>query len=120
MNLDHPHYVPDRMLSRVLDECYCGHQLSSSSTKEADTDCNMVCSGDSTEICGAGDRLTVFSSGTSPGTNPGPNGWASLACYSDSTSARTLRYSESVPAGSSGMTVAQCTATCQVSRKTHV
>ena len=92
-------------------ECYCGDQLLA--TKEPDTDCNMACSGNKTESCGGGNRLSVFSAGNIPTTNPGPGGWASLGCYADSTSARILRYTEAVPAGASGMTVAQCTAICQ-------
>ena len=95
------------------DECYCDHELASSSTKEADADCNMACSGDSAEVCGAGNRLTVFSTEAAPIANPGPDGWAFLGCYSDSTGARTLRYRESV-SSDSGLSVAQCTATCRV------
>ena len=80
----------------------------------------MPCAGNAAEVCGAGNRLTVFSTSTSTGpvANPGPNGWTSLGCYDDSSSARTLQNPEGVPAGGSGMTVAQCTTTCQVSLST--
>ncbi|KAK3674902.1 hypothetical protein LTR78_005246 [Recurvomyces mirabilis] len=44
-------------------ECYCGNSLSSSSIA-ASSDCNMLCSGDSTEFCGAGNRLTVYQNTT--------------------------------------------------------
>ena len=37
-----------------LDECYCGSFLASSAVLESDTDCNMPCAGDATELCGAG------------------------------------------------------------------
>ena len=94
------------------DECYCGYNLDSSSSKEVETDCNMACSGNSAEICGAGNRITVFSAATTgPVSNPGSGGWMSLGCYSDSTNARTLRSSQA--ALGSGMTVTQCTTTCQ-------
>lgn len=91
-------------------ECYCGHQLASSSAKEADTDCYMPCAGNSSESCGGPNRLNLFSTGISPATNPGPSGWKSLGCYSDSTNSRTLKNAESIPGG---VTVAKCTAKCQ-------
>ena len=96
------------------DECYCGYGLKFSSTKEANSDCNMACSGNAAEACGAGNRLTVFTTGSAPATNLGPSGWTSLGCYSDSTSARTLRYSETGSGGSSALTIATCTAACKV------
>ena len=55
----------------------------------------------------------VFSASGGPTTNPGPNGWASLGCYSDRTQARTLQNPEPVTGGSKNMTVAGCTAKCQ-------
>lgn len=104
----------------TLDECYCDYQLASSSAKEGDGDCNMNCSGLSSEQCGGPNRLSVYSvslgnSPSSPSTNPGLNGWRYAGCYTDSTSARSLQFSESVDGGPSAMTVAKCTATCQVS-----
>jgi len=41
-------------------ECYCGNTIDSSNLASADTDCNMPCSGDSSEFCGAGWRLSVL------------------------------------------------------------
>ena len=46
-------------------QCFCGNTISSS-TKEADSDCNMACTGASSETCGGSDRLSVYAkSGTS-------------------------------------------------------
>jgi hypothetical protein len=42
-------------------ECYCGNSLSSNSAAAPLGDCNMVCSGDSTQYCGAGNRLELYS-----------------------------------------------------------
>lgn len=74
----------------------------------------MTCSGNSSQTCGNGDRLSVYSTGNAgPTTSPGIGSWAYLACYTDSTNSRTLRSSQSVDGGSSNMTVAGCTSACQ-------
>ena len=44
-------------------ECYCGYSLGPSGTKASELDCNMPCSGNGDELCGAGGRLNVFSNG---------------------------------------------------------
>ena len=41
-------------------ECYCGNTLDSTAAAAPETDCNMGCSGDTAQACGAGSRLTVF------------------------------------------------------------
>ena len=74
----------------------------------------MACSGNSSEVCGGPNGLTVFYNGLGGiSTNPGPTGWGSLGCYSDSTGARTLTTGMGVPGGASAMTVALCTSACK-------
>lgn len=41
-------------------ECYCGNTLDSTASAAPETDCNMGCSGNTAQACGAGFRLTVF------------------------------------------------------------
>ena len=41
-------------------ECYCGNTLDSTASAAPETDCNMGCSGNTAQACGAGNRLTVF------------------------------------------------------------
>jgi hypothetical protein len=43
-------------------QCFCGNQLASSSTELEDSECDMPCEGDSTQICGGGNALTVYKS----------------------------------------------------------
>ncbi|KAI5359093.1 putative hem peroxidase, carbohydrate-binding WSC, hem peroxidase superfamily [Septoria linicola] len=96
-------------------ECFCDYQLSGA-TQEPDTDCSMPCKGNSSQICGNGNRLSVYSNGNTfvaPITNPGPEGWISLGCYTDSTSSRSLRDEQSISAGSNAMTVSECTTACK-------
>ncbi|KAB5563368.1 heme peroxidase [Coniochaeta sp. 2T2.1] len=42
-------------------ECYCGSKPDISSTSAPLADCNMPCAGDSTQYCGAGNRLELYS-----------------------------------------------------------
>ena len=74
----------------------------------------MPCAGNSSQVCGNGNRLSIYTGSvvdSAPTTNPGPDGWSFLACYTDTADSRTL--SISVDSGPSGMTVAQCTAACR-------
>jgi len=41
-------------------ECWCGNSFGSGSVITKDSDCSMLCSGDSTAYCGAGNRLSVY------------------------------------------------------------
>lgn len=41
-------------------ECYCGSTIASSSSLTNDTDCNMSCSGNNSQYCGAGSRMQVY------------------------------------------------------------
>jgi len=47
-------------------ECFCGHTISNGGAPA--TGCNMPCNGNSSEFCGAGDRLNVYTRGTLPST----------------------------------------------------
>lgn len=74
----------------------------------------MACAGNSSEVCGGSNRLTVFYNGLGGiSTNPGPSGWGSLGCYNDSGAARTLTTGMEVTGGASAMTVALCTSACK-------
>ncbi|PSN70463.1 WSC-domain-containing protein [Corynespora cassiicola Philippines] len=87
-------------------ECFCGTGI----PLQTGTDgCNMACAGDSTLACGGPDRLSVYANFA---TNPGPEGWASLGCYTDNVQARTLANLEQVAGGTDALTVALCTTTC--------
>ena len=41
-------------------ECFCGNALDTTAVAAPETDCNMGCSGNTAQACGAGNRLTVF------------------------------------------------------------
>ncbi|KAI1076288.1 heme peroxidase [Whalleya microplaca] len=78
-------------------ECYCGNSLQSTS-EDADTaDCNMVCSGDATEYCGAGNRLELYSTTASQpaptatlAPKPTVSSYVRVGCYNEVPSGRSL------------------------------
>ncbi len=41
-------------------ECYCGNQLEGTPSVAPQSDCSFTCSGNSSEYCGAGNRLSVY------------------------------------------------------------
>ncbi|KAG5643834.1 hypothetical protein DXG03_009565 [Asterophora parasitica] len=65
-------------------ECYCDNDLHAG-TAAAAADCNMPCSGDPSELCGAGGRINLYWSGKAPpappATVPEIGKWKSLGCY---------------------------------------
>jgi WSC domain len=102
-------------------ECWCDNSFKNSAAPMA-SGCSMACQGNSSEICGGGNRLTVYnytrpsstaSSSSSlavatPSTVP-PPGWNFLGCYTDQVGVRTLGIGIGV---SGGMTVEKCVAAC--------
>jgi hypothetical protein len=63
----------------------CGDLISHGSTNVPLSDCNFQCTGDSSEICGAGNRLNMYWSGATPPPPPevvpSVGLWESLGCY---------------------------------------
>lgn len=90
-------------------ECYCANKITVSSSPStgqpaAAGDCSMACSGDSSQTCGAGNRIAIYSYAP-----PLPTGWSVKGCYTDSTSNRALKgYSTTT----SSNTPTSCAVTC--------
>ncbi|KAK4168541.1 putative copper radical oxidase [Cladorrhinum sp. PSN259] len=94
-------------------ECFCGNSIAPAAAQVADSVCNMACSGNSTQPCGAGSRLSLFhtTEDLGPKANPGVNGFVHMGCYSEGTTGRTLTYGVGTIPGAE-MTVAKCTSAC--------
>jgi hypothetical protein len=94
-------------------ECFCGSSLAANAAQVADSVCNMPCSGDATQPCGAGSRLTLFHTTaiTGPQPNPGVNDYQYLGCYAEGTTGRALTHGAGIPGAD--LTVAKCTAACR-------
>jgi hypothetical protein len=100
-------------------ECYCSNTAPTSSAKA--TDCNMACSGDNTQTCGAGNRLSVYVDNTwvnkfNARTSYGS--WNLMACYTDGTNGRVLPNIMSMTGGANNATIANCLDACTRSGKT--
>ncbi|KAH8659256.1 WSC domain-containing protein [Tricladium varicosporioides] len=101
-------------------QCYCGDYVNPAATQEPETDCYMPCTKTATQACGGPDRMNLYYlEGATPATppaqvttNPGPNGWVSEGCYSDSVASRTLANTVATTGGGSAMTVALCVDAC--------
>ncbi|MCJ1427052.1 hypothetical protein MMC29_004955 [Sticta canariensis] len=110
-------------------ECYCGNTLGAGTVKAAGTDCSMTCPGNPNEICGNGNRLTLYavagqaslSSSADPTTStsvPVPTGPITVqsagsfnftGCYTEATTGRALTGSA---LANNAMTVEKCAAFC--------
>jgi hypothetical protein len=102
--------------TEYANECWCGNSAPSSPAPESQ--CNMACKGDSTQKCGAGNRLSVVSDDSWKQTffatqNSGP--WNLMGCYTDSTAKRSLANSVSLAAygGDANATISNCVQACQ-------
>ncbi|KAJ7246532.1 WSC domain-containing protein [Mycena haematopus] len=94
-------------------QCYCDYALQSTGALSSPTNCNQACSGNSTELCGAGNFIDVYWNGTPPPIIPQQVGtWKYLGCFSDSVSSRQLPNQQTI---SGGATVESCTAACKAS-----
>ncbi|KAF2459249.1 hypothetical protein BDY21DRAFT_204088 [Lineolata rhizophorae] len=66
-------------------ECYCGQTLGETEEKP-ESDCSFLCAGDSTQYCGAGNRINIYAMGSSESAS------TSSAAISSSTSNAPVSY----------------------------
>lgn len=80
-------------------QCFCDDFVRNGGKKTDESACNMACGGDSAELCGAGDILSVYSNDTLTVYQPPvaqtedlPGKWKYVGCLSDDSTAavRTL------------------------------
>lgn len=75
--------------------CYCGNNLGYKATPVIDSSCASACPGNSSEICGGSNRLSLFSNGRpsvngAPGTPEDVGAFTYLNCYTEASSGRAL------------------------------
>lgn len=75
-------------------ECYCGSYLADSSKAAPIGDCNMVCSGNQFEYCGAASRLELYMnkniSGGTPEQPAAVNDFVFVGCQTEGNATRAL------------------------------
>ncbi|KAL2060629.1 hypothetical protein VTL71DRAFT_9270 [Oculimacula yallundae] len=81
-------------------QCFCDNAISGAGVLADPATCNKACPGNPLEICGGGDRLSVYK------VTPT---WQTVGCYTDTTNARTLSASYNI----AGNTNEKCQAACQ-------
>ncbi|KAJ7726893.1 WSC domain-containing protein, partial [Mycena metata] len=94
------------------DECYCGTGYAVSPVTAPESDCSMACAGNSTEMCGSGYRLSVYSSEAVSASNTLvlPIYWGkNSSCIVEASTGRTLSGNSLID---SGMTVGKCVSLC--------
>lgn len=94
------------------DECYCGTGYAVSPVTAPESDCSMACAGNSTEKCGSGYRLSVYSSEAVSASNTLvlPIYWGkNSSCIVEASTGRTLSGNSLID---SGMTVEKCVSLC--------
>lgn len=72
-------------------QCFCGNELIDGATAAAPSDCNMACGGNSTQACGAGNRLSVYSTTKNitilpvpvPQNSSIPGSWSYQGCLAE-------------------------------------
>ncbi|KAL2210725.1 hypothetical protein CC79DRAFT_527896 [Sarocladium strictum] len=104
------------------EECFCGNALNNGAPKTAESDCNMACAGDATQMCGAGNRLSIYSDGEVT-VHPVPKvqdedlpeDWEYKGCVFDNANPYILQWLwEDAPNyDSSKMTIPLCLKRCQ-------
>jgi len=45
-------------------QCYCGNSMINQAVTAPETECNTACGGNSAEMCGGGDRMSIYSNET--------------------------------------------------------
>ena len=73
-------------------ECYCGDTLDRTSNVTVLAECNMPCAGDAEQVCGAGNRLSLYYSDTThgPAQPPRVSDYAWHGCRTEGGDSRAL------------------------------
>ena len=93
-------------------ECWCGERLGELSVQVDDSECSFPCSGDSSQRCGAGDRLDIYENGKWKPRSPDTTlpGAPYLGCFIDPGNPRAL---PDKVVSSNEMTARVCQNTCK-------
>lgn len=97
-------------------ECWCANVFGTGAVAAPDTDCSFDCGGNAAEKCGAGNRLSVYS--TTPTAPAEPvhvataGGYTRFGCYTEGNGTRALADFQEVDYSTTGMTVEKCATFC--------
>lgn len=96
-------------------QCFCDNFIRYSPTSLADGKCSMPCAGDSGEMCGAGNIISVYSNGSMTNYIPAttqttglPGSWQYKGCLSDAEGARSLPFQATYSNNSNSYCLSLC------------
>lgn len=95
-------------------QCFCGKSLGYLAQQVIETSCSLACAGNSSEICGGNNRLSLFSNGSpaqqsAPETPDSVGDFTYISCYTEATSGHAL---SSKSTSSSSMSLEYCASFC--------
>ncbi|KAJ7119891.1 glyoxal oxidase N-terminus-domain-containing protein [Mycena crocata] len=105
--------------AEFADQCFCGDELIAGATSAPEPDCNMGCAGNSTELCGGGSRMSVYSTSKNVTILPVPvaqntsipGSWTYQGCLMEADGTRVLPWQNIYPSNNSATTcLSQCAA----------
>ncbi|KAJ7113633.1 copper radical oxidase [Mycena epipterygia] len=100
-------------------QCFCGTELIAGATAAPESDCNMACGGSATEACGAGNRMSVYSTSKTvtilpvpvPQNSSIPGSWSYQGCLMEAVGSRAIPWQNIYPTNNSATTcLGQCAA----------
>ncbi|KAF7328277.1 hypothetical protein MVEN_02567600 [Mycena venus] len=100
-------------------QCFCGNQLIAGATAAPESDCNMGCGGNATEACGAGNRMSVYSTTKNvtilpvavPQNSSIPGSWSYQGCLMEAVGSRAIPWQNIYHTNNSATTcLSQCAA----------
>ncbi|KAF7361017.1 hypothetical protein MSAN_01131900 [Mycena sanguinolenta] len=100
-------------------QCFCGTELIEGATTAPESDCNMGCGGNTTEACGAGNRMSVYSTTKNvtilpvptPQNSSIPGSWSYQGCLMEAVGKRAIPWQNIYPTNNSATTcLSQCAA----------
>ncbi|KAJ3716745.1 WSC domain-containing protein [Lentinula guzmanii] len=92
-------------------ECYCDSTIQIPGVPSDLADCDLSCSGNSSELCGGSDNILIYTNGQpAPVIVQDVGQWSYAGCFTDSVEDRDLSIGIDIPAG---VTAASCSAACQ-------
>ncbi|KAJ7025972.1 galactose oxidase [Mycena alexandri] len=78
-------------------QCFCGNEMIDGATPAPESDCNLACGGNSTQACGAGNRLSIYSTTSNVTILPVPvvqnssiEAWSYQGCLAEANGARVF------------------------------
>ncbi|MCJ1409529.1 hypothetical protein MMC19_003610 [Ptychographa xylographoides] len=91
-------------------QCFCGDSIYGASADPSN--CNLACTGDSTEVCGGNDFVSIYADPTFPALdNTTISDYTGAGCYSEGTAGRAIQFQQTV--NKATMTTESCLQQCK-------